>query len=215
MKTLQVTELFSSIQGESTWAGCPCGFIRLAGCNFYCAWCDTAYSRGAGRTMTLAEIRDEVRKWHLPLVEITGGEPLLQPDAATLASLLLEEGYTVLVETNGSLPIDMLPAGVIRIMDIKCPDSGMHEKMEWSNLDQLAARDEVKFVLASRTDYLWALEIMQRHDLSRRCAAVLFSPVTGWLEPAELAGWIMEDKPPARMQLPLHKYIWPGHTRGV
>lgn len=165
--------------------------------------------------MTLGAILEKLQEWRLSLVEITGGEPLLQPESATLASMLLDEGYTVLVETNGSMPIDALPEGVIRIMDIKCPDSGMHEKMEWRNLDKLTARDEIKFVLASRADYLWAQEIICRFSLPDRCGAVLFSPVTGWLDPAELAKWILEDKPAVRLQLPLHKYIWPNRDRGV
>ncbi len=214
-ETLQVTELFASIQGESTWAGCPCGFVRLAGCNLRCVWCDTAYSYVPGATMTLSEIVEAVQQWRLPLVEITGGEPLLQPGTAALASMFLHAEYTVLVETNGSLPINTLPPGVVRIMDIKCPDSGMSDKMDWCNLDLLTMRDEVKFVLASRTDYTWALDLIHRSGLSERCGAVLFSPATGLLAPAELAAWMLEDRPAARLQIPLHKYIWPGCDRGV
>ncbi|HOC70476.1 MAG TPA: radical SAM protein [Candidatus Hydrogenedentes bacterium] len=215
VETLQVTELFASIQGESTWVGCPCGFVRLAGCNLRCAWCDTTYSYGPGATMTLPEIVEKLRGWGLPLVEITGGEPLLQPATPRLASLFLDAGLTVLVETNGSLPIDVLPEGVIRIMDIKCPDSGMHENMDRRNLEVLTPRDEVKFVLASRADYTWALDLARQQNLAQRCGAVLFSPAAGRLSPATLAGWMLEDCPPARLQLPLHKYIWPGRDRGV
>lgn len=215
METLQVTELFPSIQGESTWAGQPCGFVRLAGCNLRCAWCDTPYSYGPGDTMTLPEIVETVRQWGLPLVEITGGEPLLQPATPKLASRFLEAGLTVLVETNGSLPINVLPEGTVRIMDIKCPESGMNGKMDWNNLNRLMRRDEVKFVLASRGDYRWALDLLRRTEIGSRCGAVLFSPATGRLDPAELAGWMVADRTAARLQLPLHKYVWPGRERGV
>ncbi len=215
VETLQVTELFASIQGESTWAGCPCGFVRLARCNLRCAWCDTTYSYGPGATMTLPEIVEAVKRWNLPLVEITGGEPLLQSATPRLASLFFQAGFTVLVETNGSLPIDVLPEGVIRIMDIKCPDSGMHEKLDGRNLEVLTPRDEVKFVLASRADYTWALDLARQQNLAQRCGAVLFSPAAGRLAAATLAGWMVEDRATARLQLPLHKYIWPGRDRGV
>jgi len=213
--TLQVTELFASIQGESTRAGCPCGFVRLAGCNLRCAWCDTPYSYGPGERMSLDAIVDTVEQWRLSLVEITGGEPLLQANTPRLASLFLDAGYTVLVETNGSLPIDVLPDGIVRIMDIKCPDSGMHEKMDGRNLQLLTAQDEVKFVVASQADYQWALNLLRHSEMGQRCGAVLFSPATGRLDPADLAQWILKDQPDARLQLPLHKYIWPGRERGV
>lgn len=214
-KNLQITELFASIQGESTRTGLPCGFVRLAGCNLRCAWCDTSYSYEGGITMPLGAILAQVRLWGISLVEITGGEPLLQPESAALAALLLREGYTVLIETNGSLPIDVLPGEVIRILDIKCPDSGMEDRVLWRNLDLLTRQDEVKFVLASKADYDWALDVLRRFDLARRCGAVLFSPVTGRLDPMDLAAWMIADKPAARLQLPLHKYIWPGRQRGV
>ena len=212
---LQVTELFASIQGESTRAGLPCGFIRLAGCNLRCSWCDTTYSYEGGTEMTLSAILEQVRQWGLPLVEITGGEPLLQPLTPVMASLLLDRGLTVLIETNGSMPIDVLPSEVVRILDIKCPESGMQDRMHWPNLELLTTRDEVKFVLASQSDYRWALDILRQFDLSRRCGTVLFSPVTGRLDPKDLAAWMMADKPTARLQLPLHKYIWPERQRGV
>lgn len=213
--TLQVTELFLSIQGESTWAGLPCGFVRLAGCNLRCSWCDTTYSHENGQMFTLDALVQQVRQWHVPLVEITGGEPLLQPACGALAAHLIEEGHTVLVETNGSLPIDILPSGVIRILDIKCPKSGMDDRMYWPNLDMLTDRDEVKFVLADRQDYEWALEVLERYGLHGRCHAVLFSPVTGMLPPEQLAAWMAADLSGARLQIPLHKIIWPGERRGV
>jgi len=212
---LLVTELFASIQGESTRAGLPCGFVRLSGCNLRCSWCDTTYSYEGGTQMTLPAVLEQVRLWGLPLVEITGGEPLLQPLTPLLASLLLDRGHTVMIETNGSMPIDVLPDGVIRILDIKCPESGMQDRMHWPNLELLTGRDEVKFVLASQSDYNWALNIIRDFDLSRRCGAVLLSPVTGRLDPQDLAAWMMTGKPDARLQLPLHKYIWPGRQRGV
>jgi 7-carboxy-7-deazaguanine synthase len=211
--TLQVTEMFLSIQGESTWAGLPCGFIRLAGCNLRCVWCDTIYSHEGGTITTLDAIMKQVQRWQVQMVEITGGEPLMQQHCPTLAARLLQAGKTVLVETNGSQPLDALPEGAICIMDIKCPGSGMHTHTHWPNLEFLKPRDEVKFVLASRSDYEWALKIQEQYDLSRRCHAVLFSPVTGMLQPADLAQWMTQDCPPARLQLPLHKYIWPLDQR--
>ena len=165
--------------------------------------------------MSIEEIMATVRAWDAPLVEITGGEPLLQKGCATLAGALSATGRTTLVETNGSLPIDVLPERVIRIMDIKCPGSGMNDKMCWENLNALNKHDEIKFVLADRNDYEWAMEIMRRYSLAEKCAAVLFSPVTHVLEPARLANWMTSDKPPARLQLQLHKILWPEETRGV
>ena len=213
--SLQVTELFLSIQGESTWAGLPCGFIRLAGCNLRCSWCDTVYSYEGGVEMSLEDILADVRRWGVGLVEITGGEPLLQAGCVPLAEALQREADTVLIETNGSLPIAALPPEVIRILDIKCPGSGMQDRMYWPNLENLGPRDEVKFVLADRADYDWAVRVMDKHGLPDRCGAVLFSAATGLLEPAELAQWMVSDRPAARLQLPLHKHIWGPHRRGV
>ena len=212
---LNISELFTSIQGESTHAGLPCGFVRLAGCNLQCTWCDTTYACKDGKKMALDVIMETVVQWNIPLVEITGGEPLLQPGCIALATALLETGHTTLIETNGTLPIDLLPAGVIRIMDIKCPGSGMSDKMHWRNIDALTRRDEVKFVLASRTDYKWALDVMERHKLAEKCGAVLLSAVPGCLDVAQLAAWMLEDRPLARLQLQLHKMIWPPELRGV
>ena len=212
---LHISELFTSIQGESTRAGLSCGFVRLAGCNLRCVWCDTTYACEGGKEMRLEEIIETVSQWHIPLVEITGGEPLLQPGCISLAASLVAKGYTTLVETNGTLPIDVLPEGVVRIMDIKCPDSGMSDKMHWPNIEALTARDEVKFVLASRADYEWMLDVMHRHNLTKKCRAVLVSPVFGCLDAAQLAIWMLEDRPLARLQLQLHKIIWPSDMRGV
>ncbi len=207
--------MYASIQGESTWAGLPCVFVRLARCNLRCVWCDTAYSFRGGEEQTLADILSEVAAHGAPLVEITGGEPLVQQDCATLAELLLDAGHTVLVETSGSLPIDLLPAGAIRIMDLKCPGSGMSGQNDWDNVGRLNKRDEVKFVIAGRDDYEWRRDALRQHRLHERCHAVLFAPVFGGLDPRQLAEWMVEDRLPARLQLQLHKYIWPPDARGV
>ncbi|MCK5863207.1 MAG: radical SAM protein [Candidatus Hydrogenedentes bacterium] len=212
---LYINELFLSIQGESSRAGLPCGFIRFAGCNLRCVWCDTAYAFEGGKEMSPDEILKVVTQWHIPLVEITGGEPLLQFGCTPLAELLLEKGHTLLIETNGTLPIDVLPEGAIRIMDIKCPDSGMSDKIYWPNIELLNCRDEVKFVLASRGDYEWARDVIHRYTLEKRCAAVLLSAVTGDLDAARLAAWMLEDQLEARLQLQLHKIIWSSDQRGV
>ncbi len=212
---LRVSELFVSIQGESTYAGMPCGFIRLGGCNLQCAWCDTGYALDDGEMMSLESILNAVDQWSVPLIEITGGEPLLQSGCHALAEALAAMNRTVLIETNGSRPIQGLPEAVIRILDIKCPGSGMSSHMHWENIKALTPRDEVKFVLGGRADYEWALDIMKGHGLADRCGAVLFSPVSSLLEARTLAAWMVEDLPPARLQLQLHKYIWPPDMRGV
>ncbi len=211
---LKVNEIFHSIQGESTRAGEPCVFVRLTGCNLRCVWCDTAYAFHEGRPMTIEQVLEEVDRFGCPLVEITGGEPLLQADAAPLMRALLERSYRVMVETGGSLPIDDLPQGVARILDVKCPGSGETDRNRWENLRQLRRGDEVKFVIADRADYVWARERVGEHDLADRCP-VLFSPVHGELPAHELAGWILEDRLPVRVQLQLHKLLWPERVRGV
>ncbi len=165
--------------------------------------------------LSIANIMETVRQWRTPLLEITGGEPLLQSGCAALATTLLEEGRTVLVETNGSLPIGILPKDVIRIMDVKCPGSGMSDSMDWSNMEALNDRDEVKFVLSGRSDYDWACNVIQRYSLASRCRAVLFSAVAPQLTAAQLAAWMLADAIPARLQVQLHKVIWPTETRGV
>ncbi len=213
---LRIIEIFKSIQGESTWAGLPCVFVRLACCNLQCNWCDTPYAQSDGETKTIAEVLQYVDSCGLRLVEITGGEPLMQQGCLPLAELLLAKGYEVLVETNGSLPINVLPDKVVRIMDLKCPGSGMSEKNHWPNLNYLAPhRDEVKFVIASRNDYEWSCDILKRYNLPERCRTILFSAVVNLLPPVQLVEWILQDNLPVRFQLQLHKYVWPADQRGV
>jgi 7-carboxy-7-deazaguanine synthase len=214
-RTLRVTEIYKSVQGESTWAGLPCIFVRLARCNLRCVWCDTAYAFYGGENVGIGEIVAKCRDLDCSLVEITGGEPLAQADCAVLAGALQDAGMTVLIETSGSLPIDVLPAGVIRIMDLKCPDSGECAKNYWPNIEHLNKNDEVKFVISSRRDYEWARDTTREHDLAARCHAVLFSPVFGSIDPADIVQWILEDKLDVRFQLQLHKFIWPPAQRGV
>lgn len=209
---LKVNEIFKSIQGESTYAGLPCSFIRLTGCNLRCSYCDTTYAYEKGIDMGLEEILTDMELLGCGLVEITGGEPLLQEGVDGLARALLGQGYGVLVETNGSLNIDVLPEGTVRIVDIKCPGSGMSERMDWKNVERLRATDEVKFVLSSREDYDWAKEIMDRYTLAKR-VKVLLGVAFGRLEPRPLAEWILQDGLEARLQIQLHRYIWPPGTQ--
>lgn len=218
---LAVAELFYSLQGESTRAGLPCAFIRLAGCNLRCSYCDSAYTwEEPGRRMASAEILGWLDRHPGVLVELTGGEPLLQPGIYPLLDALLARDRVVLIETNGSLRIDRVPAPVTLILDLKCPDSGMAEQMDWDNLALLAERkkrgssDEVKFVLSSEADYGWAREIITRHQLADT-ASLLLSPVTDLLAPARLAELMLRDRIPARLQLQLHRLIWPDRDRGV
>jgi 7-carboxy-7-deazaguanine synthase len=214
--TLRVTETYASVQGESTWAGLPCFFIRLARCNLRCTWCDTAYSFHGGEKRTVEELVAEAGAAGIPLVEITGGEPLAQAACVDLAEALLGEGFTVLVETSGSLPIGVLPEAAIVIMDLKCPDSGACGKNHWPNIEALRTdRDEVKFVIASRRDYEWARGIVRENALVSQCRAVLFSPVWDAVDPKDLAAWVLEDKLAVRMQLQMHKVIWGADTKGV
>ena len=211
---LKVNEIFHSIQGESTHAGRPCVFVRLTGCNLRCVWCDTEYAFFEGRSMSVDAVVDEVRGHGCGLVEITGGEPLLQPESTTLMRALLEAGFEVLVETGGHVPIDVVPEGVGRIVDVKCPGSGESESNDWDNLERLRAGDEIKFVLADADDYAWAAEVVRKHALDRR-APVLFSPVAGRLAPGDLANWILRDRLPVRFQIQVHKILWPDLVRGV
>ena len=214
-KTVRLTEVYKSIQGESSWAGQPCIFIRLARCHLRCVWCDTAYAFYGGEKVSIDEILRKCGEMNCRLVEITGGEPLVQPECVDLAQALLEDGYTVLVETSGTLPIGVLPAEAIKIMDLKCPDSGECDKNDWSNIDALSMRDEVKFVIASRGDYEWSRQIVKTYDLPSRCNAVLFSPVWNMIEAVQIVQWILEDSLDVRFQLQLHKYIWPPDQKGV
>jgi 7-carboxy-7-deazaguanine synthase len=213
--TLVVNEIFKSIQGESTWAGRPCILVRLTGCNLRCAYCDTRYAYDESARMTVGEILGRCAELSGTLVEVTGGEPLLQPECPGLVACLLEAGYTVLVETNGTMPIGRLPQAAIKILDLKCPGSGMSDRTDWTNIAALSPHDEVKFVIGDRADYEWSRGIARRYDLASRCRAVLFSAVFNLLAPADLAAWILEDRLDVRLQLQIHKYIWPSDRKGV
>jgi 7-carboxy-7-deazaguanine synthase len=212
---LTINEIFHSIQGESTHAGRPCVFVRLTACDLRCSWCDTPYAFHEGRKLSVEEVADQVRAYGCGLVEITGGEPLLQHDVYPLMQTLLQQGHEVLLETGGHRSVADVPEPVVRVIDVKCPGSGEAEKNYWPNMDGLRPRDEVKFVIRDRADYDYARDVVARHDLTSRVAAVLFSPVHGVLAPSELAGWILADKLPVRLQLQAHKYIWGADVRGV
>jgi 7-carboxy-7-deazaguanine synthase len=212
---LSVNEIFYSIQGESTFAGKPCVFVRLAGCDLRCSWCDTPYAFNEGEKMSVDDVIEKVAQYRSPLVEVTGGEPLLQEDVYPLMERLLEAGRTVLLETGGQIDVARVPGGVIKVVDVKCPASGESGKVEWANIDRLGSLDQVKFVIQDRVDYEFARETATRHALDRRCAAVLFSPVHGVLDPKILSEWILEDRLPVRLQLQIHKHIWGANVRGV
>ena len=212
---LQLSEIFYSIQGESSFVGYPCLFFRLAGCNLRCSYCDAKYTYEEPATPTpLSALLTEATRYPNALIEITGGEPLLQEGVYPLMDELLAAGRTVLLETNGSLSIARVPHAVMKIIDLKCPDSGMAEKMELANLDLLAPHDEIKFVVSSRADYDWAKAMIGEHRLAEK-AKVILSPVIGRLQPALLAQWLMADALPVRLQLQLHTLLWPGIKRGV
>jgi len=229
-----ITEIFKSIQGEGTRAGLPCIFVRLTGCNLRCTWCDTAYAFHGGKKMSVEEVCERVDQLAgreaagrgseaaVPLVELTGGEPLLQEEIYPLAEKLLAAGYMVMIETSGERFIGRLPRGVIKIVDVKCPDSGEPDTFDMHNLEELGENDEVKFVLATRRDYEFAREFTVRHELAKRVKQVLFSPVfedpeRKWpgLEPRELVEWMLVDGLPVRLGLQLHKFIWDPATKGV
>jgi 7-carboxy-7-deazaguanine synthase len=212
---LTVNEIFHSIQGESTYAGTPCVFVRLTACDLRCTWCDTPYAFMEGRKRTVEDVVDEVVAFGCPLVELTGGEPLLQDDVYPLMTALLARGLTVLLETGGHVSLDRVPDGVVKIVDVKCPGSGESARNHWPNLNRLGPRDQVKFVIQDRADYEFARDVVERDQLGERFAAVLFSPVHGVLAPPDLAAWILADRLPVRLQLQVHKYIWGAHARGV
>jgi 7-carboxy-7-deazaguanine synthase len=212
---LTVNEIFYSIQGESTRAGRPCVFIRLTACDLRCSWCDTAYAFHEGHKMSVDEVVAEAGRHGCPLVEITGGEPLLQEDVYPLMERLLENGRTVMLETGGHRPTTRVPGAVVKILDVKCPGSGEAARNDWTNLDTLRPHDEVKFVVQDRADYEFAVATIARHNLPERCAAILVSPVHGVLHPRVLSEWLLADRVPARLQLQIHKYIWEPTTRGV
>jgi 7-carboxy-7-deazaguanine synthase len=226
---MQITEIYKSLQGESTYAGLPSLFVRLTGCNLRCTWCDSEYTFQGGRKMTIDEVREEVLRLSSGgLVEITGGEPMLQEkEVVPLMQHLLHDRYTVLLETSGERPLERVPADVVKIVDVKCPNSGEPETFHINNLNTLTARDEIKFVLSSRADYEFAREFTERHNLAERVNAVLFSPAfrkdaSGsrdsshcLLDPQQLAEWIIADNVPARLGLQLHKFIWDPALKGV
>jgi len=210
---LTVNEIFFSLQGESSHMGRPCAFVRLTRCNLRCRYCDTAYAFTEGREMTIAEIVEQLDRYPTRLVEVTGGEPLLQPDVHVLVKLLLDSGREVLIETGGSLDITPVDPRAVLVYDIKCPESGMSSHNLWANLERLRPHDEIKFVITDRADYEWAREVVRFHDLARG-HPVLFSPVWQVMDATALAGWILEDGLLVRMQIQLHKLLW-GERRGV
>lgn len=213
---MRITEIFHSIQGESSYAGLPCVFVRLTWCNLRCTWCDSEYTFKGGTEMSVDEVIAQVRQYDCPLVEITGGEPLGQKrECCELTQRLCDEGYTVLLETGGSLDVSVLDARVIRILDVKCPGSGEEQHNFWPNLDRLNPRDEIKFVIKDRADFEYAFRVMEKYQLDKRTPFVLMSPVHGAIDLPEMAGWILQSGVRARMQLQLHKYIWGPDVKGV
>lgn len=212
---LTVNEIFYSIQGESTYAGRPCVFVRLTACDLRCGWCDTPYAFHEGRKRPVDEVLADVGRFDCPLVEVTGGEPLLQDDVYPLMQSLLDGGKTVLLETGGHHSTARVPEPVVTILDVKCPGSGESHRNDWTNLDRIRPHDEIKFVIKDEADYAFARNVICRHRLPERAAAVHLSPVHGVLSPRQLSEWVLADRLPARVQLQLHKYIWDPDTRGV
>jgi 7-carboxy-7-deazaguanine synthase len=211
---MKVCEIFTSLQGESSYAGLPCTFVRLSGCNLRCVYCDTQYSYEEGEEMSVDEIRERVKSAGVGLVEITGGEPLLQKDTPGLVSGLLEEGHTVLLETNGSVSIGGIDRRAVVILDVKTPGSGMGGKTDLANFDLVKPTDEIKFVLCGRADYEWAKESLVKHGLTEK-ARILFSAAVGMLAPSDLARWIIDDRLNVRLNVQIHKYIFGPDERGV
>ena len=213
--TLKINEIYESIQGESSWAGWRCVFVRLTACDLRCTYCDTEYAFYEGKKREVREILAEVLALDYPLVEITGGEPLLQKNVLPLMTALCDAGKIVLIETSGAHDISPIDPRVHRIMDLKTPGSGECARNLWSNIAHLAQRDEVKFVIGSREDYEWSREQVRTHALATRCGGVLFSPIFGRIEPRDIVAWILEDKLPVRFQLQMHKFIWDPKKKGV
>jgi 7-carboxy-7-deazaguanine synthase len=217
---MKVNEIFLSIQGESSYAGRPCGFVRLTGCDLRCAWCDTAYAYAEGREMSVEDVLREIAKFDCPLVEITGGEPLLQEASLELMRRLCDAGKTVLLETNGARDIAPVDRRVIRIVDLKTPSSGESGRIRWENLDHLRDTDELKFVIATREDFEWSRDCVRQRRLEKKVRTILFSPVPRpaggtAVTPSKLAEWILAEKLQVRLQLQLHKLLWPDVNRGV
>jgi len=214
-ETLLITEIYASLQGESTFSGLPFVLVRTARCNLRCTWCDSEFTFRGGDRRTVADVLTEVRACGIPNVLVTGGEPLLQSGILGFMATLCDEGFTVLLETGGSLDIAAVDGRVHRIVDVKCPGSGVVEANRWENLALLTARDEVKFVIADRADYSWARDVIRREALADRCGAVLLSPVFGDAAlPRAIADWMIEDRLPARLQLQIHKLLWDPAERG-
>lgn len=211
---MKITEIFKSIEGETSYVGLPCSFIRVTGCNLRCSYCDTTYAYEGGREMPIPSILEEVRGFKTKLVCITGGEPLINKETPLLAEELLKKRYTVLVETNGACDIRALPKAAIKIMDLKCPDSNASSHMHWQNIAYLTPQDEVKFVLSSRNDYEWAKVIIRQHRLTD-IARVLIGTASGSIPPKTVVQWLLEDNLNVRFQLQIHKYIWDQQARGV
>lgn len=212
---LTVNEIFYSVQGESSYAGRPCVFVRLTACDLRCSWCDTPYAFYEGTKRPLEQVLEQVETFDCPLVEVTGGEPLLQEDVYPLMQALVDRGRTVLLETGGHRSTARVPERVVTILDVKCPGSGESQKNDWANLDRLRPHDEVKFVIKDRVDYEFARDVVTRHRLAERVAAIHFSPVHDAMNPRTLSEWVLADHLPVRIQLQLHKYIWDPATRGV
>lgn len=212
---LTINEIFHSIQGESRRAGEPCVFVRLTACDLRCSWCDTPYAFHEGAKRTLDDVIATVEHYGCPLVEVTGGEPLLQEDVYPLMQRLLDSGHTVMIETGGHRSIARVPSAVLKIVDVKCPGSNEHERNCWENLDLVTSHDEIKFVLKDRADYDYAVDVVRRHNLAGRVGAIHFSPVHGVLDPRVLSEWVLADRLAVRVQLQLHKFIWSPETRGV
>jgi len=211
---LEVTEIYRSVQGESTYMGFPCVFIRLTGCNLRCVWCDTTHAFHNGKKLSIDQIIGQVKSYKINLVEITGGEPLLQKEVFPLMESLLRNEFKVMLETSGSLSIENVPAEVIKIIDLKCPGSGEENKNLWKNLSHLTSKDEIKFVIADKVDYEWSKKVLKDYELDKK-HPILFSPVFEKLKLKDLTEWILEDNLPVRLHTQLHKYIWNKKTIGV
>ncbi len=215
MSDLEITEIFYSIQGESTYSGLPCVFARLSGCNLRCSYCDTAYSHENGNLVKFDEILGKIRQYGCSLVELTGGEPLMQKNTPDFVSMLLSENYEILVETNGSLDIDLVSRECSRIVDVKCPSSGMSGRNDFANMGRLTLKDQLKFVVSDFSDFEYMSDIIKKYRPELPAGSILVSPVAGICRPSDLAQWILDSGMMARMQLQLHRQIWPDIDRGV
>ena len=212
--SLKINEIYYSVQGESTHSGCPCIFIRLTYCNLRCSYCDTEYAFYDGKDMEITDIMSEIKRWDCNLVEVTGGEPLFQDECIDLLNELVNSNYEVMLETGGSLSISDVPKKVVKIVDFKCPSSGMVKKNLWSIVDDLQAHDEVKFVIGNREDFDWAKDRITEYSLDKICT-LLFSPTFGEIDPQQIVKWILADNLPVRMQMQMHKMIWSPEEKGV